>query len=288
MVLGLGGCIGCGRVLEPQRLRGGNCADMIEDESAFVLRLARDERDLRAAQRLRYRVFVQELGAEGPLVDHDRHLEIDAFDPHFDHLLLIDTRRDAAHLDDVVGAYRLLPSDRLAGPGRFYSESEYDLSPLKATGRKLVELGRSCVHPSYRGGSAMLQLWNALAGYVLERDIEILFGAASFHGTDLVALAQPLSYLAEHHLAPPELRVRALPPHATPMTLVAPADLDRRAAMMGTPALIKAYLRLGGYVGEGAFVDHAFNTTDVCLILDTVRMSDKHRDFWIRKKGVRV
>lgn len=264
---------------------------MMDDDNAFVLRLARDERDLRAAQRLRYRVFVQELGAEGPLVDHDRQLETDAFDPHFDHLLLIDTRRDAAHLDDVVGAYRLLPSDRLSqaatGPGRFYSEGEYDLTALKATGRKLVELGRSCVHPSYRGGSAMLLLWNALAGYVLERDIEILFGAASFHGTDVQALAQPLSYLHHHHLAPPDLRVRALPPHAAKMDIVAPEALDRRAAMAGTPALIKAYLRLGGFVGEGAFVDHAFNTTDVCLTLDTARMSDKHREFWIRKKGGR-
>ncbi|NEY92101.1 GNAT family N-acetyltransferase [Tabrizicola oligotrophica] len=260
---------------------------MIDDDNAFVLRLARDERDLRAAQRLRYRVFVQELGAEGPMVDHDQQLETDAFDPHFDHLLLIDPRRDAARLDDVVGAYRLLPSDRLSGPGRYYSESEYDLTALKATGRKLVELGRSCVHPAYRGGSAMLQLWNALAGYVLERDIEVLFGTASFHGTDVQALAQPLSYLAHHHLAPPELRVRALPPHAAAMDIVPPAALDRRAALSGTPALIKAYLRLGGFVGEGAFVDHEFNTTDVCLILDTAGMSDKHREFWIRKKAAR-
>ena len=260
---------------------------MIDDDSAFVLRLARDDRDLRAAQRLRYRVFVQELGAEGPLVDHDRQLETDAFDPHFDHLLLIDTRRDADQLDDVVGAYRLLPSDRLASAGRFYSETEYDLTPLKGSGRKLVELGRSCVHPSYRGGSAMLQLWNALAGYVLERDIEILFGVASFHGTDLAALAQPLSHLAHNHLAPPDLRVRALSPHAARMDIIAPQDLDRRAAIAGTPALIRAYLRLGGYVGQGAYVDHAFNTTDVCLVLDTARMSDKHRSFWIRKQGAR-
>ena len=260
---------------------------MIEDDDAFVLRLARDDRDLRAAQRLRYRVFVQELGAEGPLVDHDRQLETDAFDPNFDHLLLIDTRRDAAHLDDVVGAYRLLPSDKMSGPGRFYSESEYDLSALKATGRKLVELGRSCVHPSYRGGSAMLHLWNALAAYVLDREIEILFGVASFHGTDVRALAQPLSYLACHHLAPEELRVRALAEHAVDMAQLPADQVDRRAAMAGTPALIKAYLRLGGFVGQGAFVDHAFNTTDVCLVLDTARMSGKHRDFWIRKNGPR-
>lgn len=260
---------------------------MIDDDNAFVLRLARDDRDLRAAQRLRYRVFVQELGAQGPLVDHGQQLETDAFDPHFDHLLLIDTRRDAALLEDVVGAYRLLPSDRLAGPGRFYSESEYDLTALKATGRKLVELGRSCVHPAYRGGSAMLLMWNALASYVLEREIEILFGAASFHGTDLQALAQPLSYLAYNHLAPEELRVKALPPHAVDMTLLTLDQLDRRAAILGTPALIRAYLRLGGFVGQGAFVDHAFNTTDVCLVLDTAKMSEKHRDFWIRKNGSR-
>ena len=260
---------------------------MIDKDSAFVLRLARDDRDLRAAQRLRYQVFVQELGAEGPLVDHDRQLEADVFDPYFDHLLLIDTRRDAAQLDDVVGAYRLLPSDRMVQAGRFYSEGEYDLAPLKATGRKLVELGRSCVHPAYRGGSAMLQLWNGLADYVLERDIEILFGAASFPGTDLAALAQPLSYLAHHHLAPPELRVRAVPPQAVAMDIIQPDDLDRRTAIAGTPALIRAYLRLGGYVGQGAFVDHAFNTTDVCLVLDTARMSDKHRAFWIRKNGAR-
>ena len=260
---------------------------MTDDDSAFVLRLAQDERDLRAAQRLRYRVFVQELGATGPMVDHAVALERDAFDPHFDHLLLIDTRRDAAALEDVVGVYRLLPSDRLAQVGRFYSEDEYDLTALKSSGRKLVELGRSCVHADYRGGTAMLLLWNALAGYVLERGIEILFGAASFHGTDVQALAQPLAYLHHNHLAPPALRVTARPEHAVPMDLIPRDQVDRRAAMAGTPALIKAYLRLGGYVGEGAFIDRAFNTTDVCLVMDTAAMSAKHRDFYIRKKGRR-
>lgn len=258
---------------------------MIDDDSALVMRLAQDDRDLRAAQRLRYRVFVQELGANGPMADHEAELEADAFDPVFDHLLLIDSRRDASALDDVVGVYRLLPSDRLGPGGRFYSEDEYDLGPLRATGRKLVELGRSCVHPAYRGGTAMFHLWNALAGYVLERDIEILFGAASFHGTDVQALAQPLSYLYHHHLAPPHLRVRAHGPGAAAMTLVPPERLDRRAAMAGTPALIKAYLRLGGFVGDGAFVDHAFNTVDVCLLMDTAAMSARHRDFYLRKKG---
>jgi L-ornithine Nalpha-acyltransferase len=258
---------------------------MIADDAAFTLRLARDARDLRAAQRLRYEVFVSELGGDGPLVDHEARLEIDAFDPWFDHLLLIDGRRDPLTLQDVVGVYRLLPSDRLAQSGRFYSSGEYDLAPLIASGRRLLELGRSCVHRDYRGGTAMYHLWNGLAEYVLEHDIEVVFGAASFHGTDIAALAQPLSYLHHHHLAPEALRVRAWPEARQAMDIVAPELLDRRAAMAGTPALIKAYLRLGGFVGEGAWIDRAFNTTDVCLIMDTGRMSEKHRDFYTRKQA---
>jgi putative hemolysin len=258
---------------------------MIADDPHFAIRLAADPQDLAAAQRLRYAVFVEELGADGPMVDHARRLETDEFDPHFDHLVLIDTRRDAAALDHVVGVYRLLPSDRAARLGRFYSEGEYDLAPLKATGRRLLELGRSCVHRDYRGGTAMFHLWNALADYVLERGIEILFGVASFHGTDPAPLAQPLSYLHHHHLAPPDLRVRVRPEGAQRMDLIPPAAIDRRAAMQATPALIKAYLRLGGHVGEGAWIDRAFNTTDVCLLMDTERMSARHRDFYVRKAG---
>lgn len=258
---------------------------MITDDAALTIRLARDDRDLAAAQRLRYMVFIEELGGDGPLVDHQARLERDEFDPVFDHLLLVDSRRSAESLDDVVGVYRLLPSDRALAFGRFYSESEFDLGPLRASGRKLVELGRSCVHRDHRGGAAMFLLWNALADYVLERGIEILFGAASFHGTDVQALAQPLSYLHHMHLAPPALRARALPPGAHRMDLIPPEGLDRRAAMAGTPALIKAYLRLGGFVGEGAWVDTAFNTTDVLLVMDTAAMSAKHRAYYVRKAG---
>lgn len=258
---------------------------MIPTEPYFSLRLARDERDLMAAQRLRYHVFVEELGGDGEMVDHDRKLERDAFDPHFDHLLLIDRRRDAEALEDVVGVYRLLPGDRAEAAGGFYSEGEYDVSALKSSGRRLLELGRSCVLPEFRGGTAMLHLWNGLADYVAEREIEVLFGTASFHGTDATALAQPLSYLHQNHLAPPALRVRARPEQYQKMNLVPTDQIDRKAAMLATPALIKAYLRVGGFVGEGAWIDHAFNTIDVCLVMDTAQMSSKHRDFYARKQG---
>lgn len=256
---------------------------MSKADPKFETRLATSDADLRAAQRLRYDVFVTELGGDGALVDHENRLERDEFDPFYDHLLLIDTARDASKQDHVVGVYRLLRGEKAADLGRFYSESEYDLSALKKSGRKLLELGRSCVHTDYRGGTAMFHLWNGLADYVLDHEIEILFGVASFHGTDLEELRQPLSYLHNNHLAPEDLRVRVLEEHFQTMDLVPVDEIDRRAAMVNTPALIKAYLRLGGFVGEGAYVDNAFNTTDVCLLMDTAKMNAKHKNFYTKK-----
>lgn len=258
---------------------------MTVDAAALTLRLARDARDLRAAQRLRYEVFVAELGARGPMIDHANRLEVDAFDPYFDHLLLIDQRRDPATLSDVVGVYRLLPPEALAAAGRYYSEGEFDLSRLKSSGRRLLELGRTCVHPDLRGGAAMFLMWNGLAEYVLERHIEVLFGAASFHGTDASALAQPLSLLHHFHRAPLSLRVTPQPAQAQAINLLPEAQVDRVTAMAGIPALIKAYLRLGGFVSDGAWIDRDFNTLDLCLVVDTAKMSVKHRDFYTRKKG---
>ncbi|WP_405112472.1 GNAT family N-acetyltransferase [Phaeobacter sp. BS52] len=237
---------------------------------AFQVKLAQTSADLRAAQALRYDVFVSELGGGGALVDHDAGLERDHFDAFCDHLLLWDLERDA-----VVGVYRLLRSDQALRAGQFYSEGEYDLSKLTASGRKLLELGRSCLHPDYRGGTAMFHLWSALADYVAEHEVEILFGVASFHGTDTAPLANALSMLYHNHLVPEALRPVAREYQS--MDLIAVDDLNRRQAMLDTPALIKAYLRLGGCVGDGAFVDHAFNTTDVCLLLDTARMNARQK-----------
>ncbi|MEM8728585.1 MAG: GNAT family N-acyltransferase [Pseudomonadota bacterium] len=245
---------------------------MPDPGSPFTVSIAQTSEDLAAAQALRYAVFVRELGGGGALVDHDQGLERDAFDPFFDHLILRDNRTG-----EVVGVYRLLRDDQARTAGQFYSEDEYDLTALRRTGRRLLELGRSCLHRDYRGGPAMYHLWTGLAAYVAEHQIDILFGVASFHGTDPHALAAPLSLLHHNHLAPPELRVRALPQHFHAMDLIAKQDLDRKAAMVAMPSLIKAYLRLGGMVGEGAFVDHAFNTIDVCLVMDTARLNDRHR-----------
>ncbi len=256
---------------------------MTASHSKFTLRLATDPADIRAAHRLRYRVFVEELGGTGPLVDREQGLEADRFDPYFDHLVLIDERLPKG--DHVVGVYRVLRGEQAQKAGQFYSEDEYDLTVLKSSGRRLLELGRSCVDARYRGGMAMYRLWNGLARYVADHGVEILFGVASFHGTDVRALAEPLSHLRYRHLAPDDIRVRAVEETFQRMDLIAEDQIDRRRAMAQTPALIKAYLRLGGFVGEGAFIDHAFNTTDVCLVLDTARMNEAQREIYTKGRG---
>ena len=255
------------------------------DDTHFTLRLAVAEPDRLAAERLRYRVFVEELGGDGPLVDHDGRFERDAFDPVYDHLVLIDDQRDADALDHVVGVYRLMTGEGAARHGGFYSDGEYDLSVLKTSGRRLLELGRSCVHAEYRNGLALRLLWSGLADYVQQREIEVLFGVASLHGTDIPALAPALSLLHHRHLAPPELRVRALEGVYQRMDLIEEDRIDRVSAMRDVPPLIKSYLRLGGFVGDGAFVDHAFNTTDVCLVMDTQRLSADVRERYAGRRA---
>ena len=255
------------------------------DGARLEMCIATEENDLVAAKRLRYRVFVEEFGAVGDGIDHEQQIEADSLDPWFDHLVLIDRNRDESAQEHVVGVYRLLRGEVAMRECGFYSSSEYDLSALIDSGRTLVELGRSCVHRDYRASSAMFQLWRGLASYVLDNEIEIMFGVASFHGTDIAALAEPLAYLHRHHLAPEDMRVRARREHYVSLDRLRDEDVDRRRAMDSIPSLIKAYLRLGGFVGDGAFIDHEFNTIDVCLVMDTERMSSRHRNYYVQHWG---
>lgn len=250
----------------------------------FTVRLAESEDDVAAAQRLRWRVFVEEMGAIPREEDRALRRERDEFDPWFDHLLLIDEEsRPDDPLDRVAGVYRLLRGAVAKQGCGFYGEAEYDLAKIKDYPRETMELGRSCVGPEYRGGAAMHLLWTGLGEYVAAHRVEIMFGVASFHGSDPARLALPLSWLHWNHLAPEDLRVRTRPEFFVPMDTIAPEAIVRAEAMRQIPALIKAYLRLGGFVGEGAYVDRAFNTVDVCLLMDTARMVERYRAFYQRE-----
>jgi len=243
------------------------------DSPRFTTRLAKSKADLTAAQRLRYEVFVEEMGAKASKADHADRLERDRFDAQFDHLLLLDG-------PTVVGAYRLMRSDMAEKGIGFYSAAEFDLSKLQ--GQRALELGRSCVAKAYRGGVGLHLLWDALGDYVTRHEIKILFGVASFHGTQIAPLKQALTYLHHKSLAPEDLRVRS----KAYVTLgqMAWETVDQRSAVKEIPSLIRAYLRLGGFVGDGAFIDHGFNTVDVCLIMDTARMVRRYKEYYSKER----
>ena len=241
----------------------------------LVTSIARSSADILAAQKLRYAVFAHEFGANGSGVNHDEQIESDPFDAYADHLVLKDQSRQAD--DQIVGVYRLMRADHASKAGQFYSSSEFDLSPIINSSLVPLELSRSCIHPDYRGGTALLHLWQGLAGYVAENNVDVIFGVASFRGASADEHAACLALLAQDHLAPMHLRASAFPSgRAVPEQH---QTFDRRSAMIQMPALIKAYLRMGGVVGEGAYVDAAFGTTDVCMILETAQLNARQRAF---------
>jgi putative hemolysin len=223
---------------------------------------------------LRYRVFCEERGAT--CGSGHRGAEEDAYDRDCDHLIVVDRARPGG---PVVGTYRLLREDVASQIGGFYSAGEYDLSPLLAIGRgaaggpQLLELGRSCVELPYRTNATIALLWRAIAAYLEAHRIGFMFGCASFSDTDPGCHADELAYLHRFHLAPPELRVRALAEHHVEMRgSDTAADLTGR----GLPPLIKGYLRVGAKVGDGAVVDRTFNTVDVFLVMPVERIAGRY------------
>lgn len=243
--------------------------------STFQVRLATTAPEIEAAQSLRYRVFYEEMAASPtPEMKRSRR-DFDSFDRICDHLLVVDLEQPEPSCS-VVGTYRLLRRSVALQHGGFYTEQEYELDGLLTYPGEIVELGRSCVDPGYRSRGVMQLLWRGLAAYVEAYAIEVMFGCASFPGTNPQEFAPQLSYLHHAHLAPETLRPRALAHHYVNMDLLPASAVDAQAAINELPPLIKGYLRVGGLVGDGAVVDHQFNTTDICVIVKTDRLTDKY------------
>jgi L-ornithine Nalpha-acyltransferase len=254
---------------------------------SLQVRLAESVADIDAVQALRYRIFYENLGAHPRFDTARRRRDFDRFDEGCDHLLVFDHSRGPGP-GIVVGTYRLIRREAAARLGGFYSAAEYDIAPFVAHRGEVLELGRSCVDAAYRQRPAMQLLWGGIAAYVFHYEIALMFGCASLPGTDPDALARPLSYLHHHHLAPPALRARALGHRYVDMCRL-PADaLDPRRALAALPPLIKGYLRLGGFVGDGAVIDREFNTTDVCIVVKTDLVSDRYsRHYERRSKDIK-
>ena len=242
---------------------------------SLIARLAGGAEDVRAAQALRYRVFYDEMKAKPDAEMARGQRDIDPFDDVCEHLLVCDTERGRG-ANAIIATYRLLRGAKARAFGQFYSANEYDIRPLMGYDGEILELGRSCVDRDYRGRPTMQLLWAAIAQFVFHHDISLMFGCASLHGVEPEGLALPLSYLHHFHLAPEEMRPTALPHLNVGMDLMAPDDINKKAALRALPPLLKGYLRLGGFVGNGAVVDHQFNTTDVCVVVKTDLVTGKY------------
>ena len=267
--------------LRPTRTReAGRVVDI--SSGPLQVRLAQSAADVDAALALRYRIFYEKMGARPLPGMEQRRRDYDGFDEICDHLLVLDHSRGAGP-EAVVGTYRLIRRAAAERFGTFYSAAEYDIAPLIAYPGEILELGRSCVDAGYRARPVMQLLWSGIATYVFHYDIALMFGCASLPGTDPDALTVPLSYLYYHHLAPPALRARALPERFVEMRRFDPAALDPMRTLAALPPLIKGYLRLGGFVGDGAVIDEQFNTTDVCIVVKTDLVAEKYSRHYERQ-----
>ncbi len=245
---------------------------------SLEVRLAESEAELEAAQRLRFDVFYDEMKAVPTGDMQAERRDYDPFDGVADHLLVIDhgDHHPEAGAGKVVGTYRLIRRSMAEKVGKFYTADEYVIDRLLTLPGEIMELGRSCVAAEYRTRPTMQLLWRGIAAYVFTHDIALMFGCASLHGTDPEAIAAQLSYLYHYHLAPPAFRPVAVPSRYVDMRILPPDKFDSKRVAAELPPLIKGYLRLGGYIGDGAVVDHQFNTTDVCVVVKTDLIAEKY------------
>src|SRR5207342_680130 len=248
---------------------------------SLEVRLAQTAAEVRQAQKLRYRIFYQ----EGPAIANPGRLfarrDVDGYDAICDHLLVFDRaapERGALNRPTVVGTYRLLRQPLAEDYGGFYTAGEFDIGALLARHNKLqfLELGRSCVLAPYRNKRTVELLWHGIHAYFLQNHCDVMFGCASLDGTDPGRLALPLSFL-HHYASAPELwRARALPQRYVEMNRISKEPIDAKDALRVLPPLIKGYLRLGAYIGEGAVVDYEFGTTDVLIVLPIAAIKKRY------------
>ena len=249
------------QTLEVAEARHGNGAPL-------AVSFARSAAEVLEAQRLRYRVFVEEMGACVPSAELG--IDCDLYDAHCEHLLVRDTGTG-----EVVGTYRLLPGLTARELGGFYADDEFDLTRIGHLRDATVEIGRSCVHPEYRTGATIFMLWSGLIAFAARHDYRYLIGCASLSMVDGgCAAASIYRRLARNHLSPVEYRV--FPRCELPLAALH-RDVDA-----APPALVKGYLRVGAYICGAPAWDPDFNTADLMMLLPLSRMSTRYARHFLR------
>jgi putative hemolysin len=245
---------------------------------ALEVRLAQQKRDVKRAQKLRYRVFYKDGTAIADAATLLARRDKDAYDRICDHLMVIDhaAKPSMRGNQPVVGTYRLLRQDVAESHGGFYTENEFDIASLvdRHSGLRFLELGRSCVLPPNKRTVELL--WHGIWAYVRRHRLDVMIGCASFEGTDPDRLALPLSFLHHYARAPEAWRAAAHPSRRIEMNRMAKEAINPKAALHELPPLIKGYLRLGATIGDGAVIDHQFGTTDVLIVMPVSAISARY------------
>lgn len=245
------------------------------------VRLACHAAEIAAAQKIRYRVFYEELGAGQVGLKTAEH-DADRFDDICDHLLVFDTALAGPAHQQIVGTYRLLRQECALASGGFYSDDEFELNTLIARHptHRFLELGRSCVLPAYRSKRTIEVLWQGIWAYVNHYDIGVMAGCASFQGIVPAAHAEALSYLAHHCRTSSRWDVRAVAGRYCTMDLMPAEAISPKSAILAMPPLIKAYLRIGGRVGDGCVIDADFGTIDVFIVLPVSDIGARYINYY--------
>jgi L-ornithine Nalpha-acyltransferase len=257
---------------------------ILSERNGLTVRLALTPEEVQAAQRLRYLVFYEELSAIADAETLSSRLDQDRFDKFSDHLLVVedgasdDGMGTAVKGGNLVGTYRLLRQDVAQKQGGFYSEREFDLQPLLQCHPtlKFLEVGRSCVALGFRGRPVAELLWQGIWNYVRLNNLDVMLGCASLAGIDPEKISEELTFLAHVSPASGDWQVSALPHHKIEMRRKAWVEVNQKSVLKNLPTLVKAYLRLGCYIGDGAVIDHQFNTTDVLVVMPVSAINPRY------------
>ena len=244
----------------------------------LIIKLAETNAEIKKAQSLRYSVFYKEKNAKAGLSKKILRRDFDKIDRFADHLIVIDKNRRSLQ-NNIIGTYRLIRGDLANQYGGFYTSTEFDLSNILHSykNNQILELGRSCIHKNYRNGATVNLLWKAIANYISIYEIKILLGCVSFPGTNVMKFSDELAYLKRNHSLQSELSIKSLDVNIYPINNSKNKNANDFKLFIKLPPLIKGYLRVGGKVSESCFVDHDFNTIDLCVVVQTNDINHKYK-----------
>ena len=252
-------------------------------QNRFEIRFTKNKDELIESQRLRHKIFIDEIGTSNKKIIESR-IEKDKFDDYYKHLIIIDHEKPTLRPNGkIVGVTRIILSDQIHKNIGFYCAQEFNLSPIISTKKKCLEIGRTCIDSSYRNTLILHYLWLEIGAFCSNNSVELLFGVASFKGNNVNKISMALSFIHNEYLAPSEIRPKALKDGFIDMNIIKKNEIDKFNALKQMPNLLKSYFRLGAKVGEGAFIDKKLNTIDILVIVDVLNMNKKYKVHYEKK-----